>query len=33
MSQAAYSREVYADADLVAQLRAGDEATVSRLVE
>jgi RNA polymerase sigma-70 factor, ECF subfamily len=33
MSQAAHSREAYADADLVAQLRAGDEAAVSRLVE
>ena len=33
MSQAAYAREAYADADLVAQLRAGDEAVVSRLVE
>ena len=32
MSQAAYSREAYADAELVAQLRAGDEAAVSRLV-
>ncbi|HEY6312829.1 MAG TPA: RNA polymerase sigma factor [Streptosporangiaceae bacterium] len=33
MSQAAYSREAYVDADLVAQLRAGDEAAVSQLVE
>lgn len=33
MSQATYSREAYADADLVAQLRAGDEAAVSRLVD
>ena len=33
MSQAAYSREVRPDADLVARLRAGDEAAVSRLVE
>jgi RNA polymerase sigma-70 factor, ECF subfamily len=32
LSQADYSPEVYADADLVAQLRAGDEAAVSRLV-
>ena len=33
MSQAAYSREACADADLVARLRAGDEVAVSRLVE
>ena len=33
MSQGAYSPEVYADADLVARLRAGDEAAVSRLVD
>jgi RNA polymerase sigma-70 factor, ECF subfamily len=32
MSQAAYSPEAYADAELVAQLREGDEAAVSRLV-
>jgi RNA polymerase sigma-70 factor, ECF subfamily len=33
LSQAAYSPEGYADADLVAQLRAGDEAAVARLVD
>ena len=33
MPQAAYSPEAWADADLVAQVRAGDEAVVSRLVE
>jgi RNA polymerase sigma-70 factor, ECF subfamily len=33
MSQGAYSLEFYADADLVARLRAGDEAAVSRLVD
>jgi RNA polymerase sigma-70 factor, ECF subfamily len=33
LSQADYSPEVYAEADLVAQLRAGDEAAVSRLVD
>ena len=33
MSHAAYAWEGYADAELVAQLRAGDEAAVSRLVE
>ena len=33
MSHAAYAWEAYADAELVAQLRAGDEAAVSRLVE
>ncbi len=33
MSQAAYSPAVHADAVLVAQLRAGDEAAVSRLVD
>jgi RNA polymerase sigma-70 factor, ECF subfamily len=33
MSQTACSRQACADADLVAQLRAGDETAVSRLVE
>jgi len=33
MSQAAFTRETCADADLVAQLRAGDEAAVSGLAE
>ena len=33
MSRAAHSREACADADLVAQLRAGDQAAVPRLVE
>jgi len=33
MSQAAHSPEACADAHLVAQLRVGDEAAVSRLVE
>ena len=33
MSQGAYLLEFYADADLVARLRAGDEAAVSRLVD
>lgn len=32
MPQAAYSPEAWADADLVAQVRAGDQAVVSRLV-
>ena len=32
MSEAVFSRAAGADADLVARLRAGDEATVSRLV-